>query len=124
MSNTSIGDDASRSGVALVINSTQDTDDVGVIDAYLDDSLKVGTEDDILGGDEEAKDLEIGEFIQPVRNLGADNGEPDSELDIGSWIQEAEYASGADNLDGPVMDSPFMEIESELSSQMGEELED
>ncbi len=124
MSNTSIRDDASRSGVALAIDSTQDTDDVGVIDAYLDDSLKVGTEDNILGGDDEAKDLEIGEFIQPVRNLGADNGEPDKELDIGSWIQEAEYASGADNLDGPVMDSPFIEIESELSSQLDEDLQD
>src|ERR1700690_1201317 len=124
MSNTSICDVSSRLRVALMSDSTQDADDIGVIDAFLDDSLRVGTEDNILDGDEEAKDLEIGEFIQPVRNLGADNGEPDNELDIGSWIQEAEYASGTDNLDGPVMDSPFVDIETECSNQMEEEFED
>jgi hypothetical protein len=124
MSNTTIGDDASRLEVAFMIDSTQDADDVGVLDSNLDDSLKIGTEDDIAGGDEAAQDLEIGEFIQPVRNLGADTGEADKELDIGSWIQEAEYASGTDNLDGPVMDSPLLEVAPELSSPMNEELED
>ncbi len=124
MSNTTIRDDASRSKDASLTDSTQDVDDVGVTDASLDDSLKVGTEERIVGGDEEAQDLEIGEFIQPIRNLGADNGESDNELDIGSWVQEAEYALGADNLDGPVMDSPFLDMMPDLPSQLDEELDD
>ena len=86
----------------------QDVDADGAIDPTLESSLIVNTEDAVANDDEESSDLEVGHFIPEVRNLGADNGEADPELDTGAWLTELVEAPADVDLDGPVSDSAFV----------------
>ena len=88
--------------------SNQDADADGAIDPTLDNSLIAIPEDGAAGDDEESADLEIGQFIPPVRNLGADSGEADPELDTGTCLAEPAEAPPEDDLDGPVAETEFM----------------
>ncbi len=87
--------------------SNQDADADGAIDPTLDDSLIAIQDDGAAGDDEESGDLEIGQFIPPVRNLGADSGELDPELDTGACLAEPAEAPPEDDLDGPVAETEF-----------------
>ncbi len=124
MSNSTTAEVGSPLRDARMIGSMQGSDDDGVLDPSLDKSLNIGTDDAGVEGDDDASELDVGQFIRPVRSLGADNGEPEIELDIGSWIHEPECESEADDVDGPVADPSLLAIDSESAIDTSEIAED
>ena len=98
------------------LSSIQDSDSDGAIDPSFEKSLIAIPDDGANDGDEEANDLEIGQFMPPVRNLGADGGEADPELDTGSSLSEPAEACPEDDMDGPFAEASFIQLEPETTS--------
>jgi hypothetical protein len=84
-----------------------DGDVDGANDPTLDASLIATPDDGEIEGEQDSTELDIGQFIQPVRNLGADSDEADLELDTGSWLSEPAEAPADDDLDGPLAEQAF-----------------
>ena len=81
-----------------------DADDLGITDPGLDRSLNLAEEENGLDGTEESSDLDTGNAIAAIRNLGRDDVETELELDTGSLIDEPALTQEDDDLDGPLTD--------------------
>ena len=98
---------APQLGSNLQPTPDNDTDDVGITDPGLDRSLNLTEEENGLDGTEESSDLDTGNAIAAIRNLGRDDVETELELDTGSLIDELALTQEDDDLDGPLTDSEF-----------------
>src|SRR5664280_242069 len=120
MSNTIAAAQRTAPRIGHKLNASHDPDEADTVDPFLDESLIDECTETIAAEDEDGTEIEIGQYLVPVRILGPDNGERDADLDIGGWIQEPEYAFVADELDGPVTDPLCLALESENSSEDSE----
>ncbi len=85
----------------------------GANDPTLDASLITTPDDEEIEGEGDSTELDIGQFIQPVRNLGADSDEADLELDAGLWLSEPAETAAEDDLDGPLAEPAFPAVSPE-----------
>ena len=91
----------------------RENDDDGVFDPELDGALNVGSEESKSGDSDEAKELETGESITPIRQWGTDDGSKETELDLGHLLDEPATTPHDENLDGPISDR-FLDLDPEL----------
>jgi len=101
---------------SLCSASNQERDDDGVIDPALDGLLNIGAAETSTEDTDDASNLETGDCITSVRQLGTDDGAAEPDLDTGCLLDEPATTPSDEDLDGPVADELVLPPEPESAT--------
>ncbi len=90
------------------VSDAADTDELGITDPTFDRSLNIGETEKGLDGTDESNELEVGETIALIQNLGTEYGEPEIDIDAGALVDEPEIDAQIDDENGPSHDSELL----------------